>query len=587
MTIDDKLTSGIHAQRAGNLDAAEAVYRGILASEPEHPDALHLLGVILHQRKRSAEGAVFILRAISAAPNCADFHANLGIVLRAQGELTSAEASFQRALQLNPDHVEAHNNLGIALRSQGKLTAAIACLQRALQLKPDHAEAHNNLGNALKEQGKLDEAVASYQHVLRLKPDLADAHNNLAAVRKEQGKLDEAIAGWQSAVQINPDFAEAHNNLGKALKSLERLDEALASIHRALELAPDCADAHLNLGSVLADQGKLQQAITSYRRALSLEPDSAEAHMSCGMAQLTLGDFQQGWAEYEWRVKTEKATSREFAQPRWDGACVPDKALLIHTEQGLGDTLQFIRFATLARQRVGRVVVLCQEVLRPLLSSVAGVDALVTEADDLPEFDFHLPLLSFPAVFCTQPETIPAQVPYLTADRSLVQRWRSRLKGLNGFRVGISWQGNPEYRLDRVRSMPLLHFARLAELQPVQLISLQKGPGVDQIERVRGQFEVFEPGAEFDESSGAFVDSAAVMQNLDLFVTSDTAAAHLAGALGITVWVALPIVPDWRWQLDRTDCPWYPTMRLFRQRQRGDWDDVFQRMRDALRDRIT
>ena len=650
MTILDKLSLGIRAHHADDLAAAEAAYRDVLSSEPDNPDALHLLGVVLHQRKRSAEAVDLMQRAVSVSPTSANFHANLGHALRADGKLDESLASFQRALQLDRDHADAHNGLGSALRAHGRLSEAAASFRRALRLKPNHVEAHNNLGNVLKEQGRLDEAKSSYREALRLRPELADAHNNLATIHKEQGELDKAVTAGKIAIQLNPEFAEAHTNLGCVLNELERYDEAAASHRRALQLKPDYADAHNNLGVALADMGKREDAVRSYQCALTLKPDFVEAHYNLGIALMTqgqhdraaasyqlalqlkpdhiearnnlalslvecgahdralacykraledqpehaethynssllhllLGDFERGWRGYEWRARTENPTCSNFDQPRWFGSRLPDQTVLIHAEQGLGDTLQFIRYAPLVKQRVGQVVMRCHGPLRQLLQNVGGIDTLITDSESLPPFDCHVPLLSLPGVFQAITKSIAGAVPYIFPDETLVQHWQARLDEIIGFRVGISWQGNPEFKLDRFRSVPLGLFSRLAELAEVRLISLQKRHGVEQLEQLRHQFEVIELGADLDETAGPFMDTAAAMRNLDLFVTSDTALAHLAGALGIRVWMALPLVPDWRWQLERADSPWYPTMRLFRQRKRGDWDEVFRDIRQAL-----
>ena len=300
------------------------------------------------------------------------------------------------------------------------------------------------------------------------------------------------------------------------------------------------------------------------------------------MLQLCLGDFEEGWREYEWRCKVEHETYPDFGKPRWDGSERPNKTVLVYAEQGFGDTLQFIRYAVLVKQRVRRVILFCQKPLRQLLANVSGIDVWSFDLDNLPPFDMQIPLLSLPRIFRTTLATVPAGGPYISADKDLVQHWKDQLGDMTGIRVGISWQGSASYAQDQYRSIPVRHFAPLADLPNVSLLSLQKGYGVEQIEQVRDRFEILEMGDDFDETAGPFMDTAAVMKNLDLFVTSDTAVAHLAGALGIRVWLALPSVPDWRWLLDRDDCPWYPTMRLFRQRRRGDWDEVFQRMRDEL-----
>jgi tetratricopeptide (TPR) repeat protein len=508
-TIPQALAIAIQHHQAGRLQAAEQIYRQILAADPNHADAWHLLGVANAQAGNHERAVEYICRALA----------------------------------LKPDWAEAQLNLGNASMAQGKLDEAVAAYRRALELRPDFVEAHNNLGNLLKEQGKLDQAAACYRRALELKPDFVEAHNNHANLLKEQGDLDEAVACYRRVLELKPDFAEAHNNLGVALKGQRKLDQALACYRRALELKPDFADAGWN-----------------------------HAFLS-----LLGGDFQRGWAEYHWLWKTEPFARREFSQALWDGQPLDGRTILLHAEHGLGDAIQFIRYAPLVKQRGGTVIVQCPKLLLSLLTGCAGIERLVGRADPLPAFDVQAPLESLPAIFRTALEDIPAAVPYLFAEPDRVQRWRRELGG-GGFKIGIAWQGNRRFRSDRDRSIPLSCFEPLASLPGARLFSLQKGAAVEQLHDLAGRFPVTELSSRLDD----FTDTAAVMMNLDLVVTSDTVIAHLAGALGVPVWVALSLVPDWRWLLDRSDSPWYPTMRLFRQDRRGDWQGAFRRIEVAL-----
>jgi tetratricopeptide (TPR) repeat protein len=642
-TISEALAIAIQHHQAGRLQTAEQIYRQILAVQPNHADVLHLLGVIHGQTGNYQLAVEYIDRALRVKPDWAEAQANLGNALREQGKLDDAVPFFQRALQLKPDYAEAHNNLGAALRDQGKLDDAVACWRRAVELKPDYAEAHYNLGNALRDQGKLDDAVGCYRRAvelkpdfteahynlglalndqrklddavacwrravelrldfteahnnlgaalrdqgklddavaccrraLELKPDYAEAHYNLAIALKDQGKLDGAIACHRRAVELKPDFAKAHNNLGIALKDQGKLDEAIACYHRALELKPDYAEVHNNLGIALKDQGKLDEAIACHRRALELKPDYADAHGNQSLLSLLTGDFQRGWAEYEWRWKTKESERRDFSQALWEGQSLEGRTILLHAEQGLGDTIQFVRYVPLVKQRGGAVIVECQKPLLSVLTSCAGIDRLVERGEKLPAFDVQAPLLSLPGIFRTSLETIPADVPYLFADRRLIEHWRAELGPIAGLKIGIFWQGattNP------ARIIPLSHFGSLAGLPGVRLLSLQKGVGVEKLQEARERFPVTEVGSRLQ----GFMDTAAVLRNLDLLITCDTAVAHLAGAMGVPVWVALPFVADWRWLLNRSDSPWYPTMRLFRQKKLGDWAGVFEEIKAEL-----
>ncbi len=607
-----RVDCGNSLKEQGKLDEAVACYRRALELKPDYAEAHYNLGNTLNDQGKLDEAVACYRRAVELRPDYAKAHYNLGNALKDQGKLDEAVACFRRVVELKPDYADAHNNLGNALKDQGKLHEAVACYRRVLELQPDFAEVHSNLGNALKDQGKLDEAAACYRRALELKPDYAAVHYNLGLALKDQGKLDEAAACYRRAVELKPDYAEAHNNLGNALKDQGKLDEAVACCRRALELKPDFAEAHSNLGNAFEEQGNLDEAVACYRRALELkpdyaavhnnlgnafmgqgkldeaiacchralelEPDFADAHATLSLLSLLTGDFQRGWAEYQWRRKTKRYLRRDFSQPLWDGQPLQGRTILLHAEQGFGDTIQFIRYASLVKQAGASVLVECQKPLVRLLAGCRGVDALIGQGDDLPPFDVQAPLLSLPGIFHTSLGTIPADVPYLFAESGLVKHWQQELGGVAGFKVGIAWQGNPTFPDDRGRSIPAGCFVPLASLPGTRFFSLQKGAGVEQLQDVAGQFPITELGSRLQD----FTDTAAVMMNLDLVVTSDTAIAHLAGALGVPVWVALRFIPDWRWLLDRNDSPWYPTMRLFRQDSRGDWQGVFRRIEAAI-----
>ncbi|HYV39071.1 MAG TPA: tetratricopeptide repeat-containing glycosyltransferase family protein, partial [Gemmataceae bacterium] len=392
---------------------------------------------------------------------------------------------------------------------------------------------------------------------------------------------EEAMVHYQKALQSRPDHAEGHYNLGVVLAKLARFDEALGCYRRTLELQPDHLDARNNLGNVLKDMGKFDDAHAAFDQALARNPDYGEGHLSRSLLLLLQGDFERGWPGYTWRWKRTGYANRTFSQPHWDGSSLEDRAVLLHAEQGFGDTLHFIRYAPLVKQRGGRVIVECPKSLIPLLESAAGIDQLVASGSKLPEFDVEAALPSLPCIFRTTAGTIPKNVPYLQADAALVEQWRRELAPLKGFKIGIAWQGQALYPGDRLRSIPLIHFAQLAKREGVHLVSLQKGTGTEQLRDLPGDLRVLNFGDRLD-STGAFMNTAAIMKNLDLVITSDTAIPHLAGALGVPVWLATQFVPDWRWLLEREDSPWYPTMRLFRQTRLFDWDEVFQKIGQAL-----
>lgn len=445
------------------------------------------------------------------------------------------------------------------------------------------AEAHFKSGAELQSQGRLDEAAACYHRALECDPGYVAAHCNLAVVLKLQGRLDEAVARFERAVELQPGYAQLHYNLGNTYTLLDQLGLAEAAYRRALVLAPTSADTHNNLANVLQVQGRFREARHHFDAALAAQPDLAEAHRNRALLRLLEGDYAEGWPEYEWRWRVPSGERPSLGLPRWQGQPLAGRTLLMWGEQGLGDVIQMVRYAPLVQERWGaRVVVQCQPRLHPLLAAARGIEGLVAH-DTRPEgCDFFAPMFSLPEICGTRVATIPAVVPYLFAEPARIARWRDALAGPD-FKVGIAWQGNPGVAGDHFRSVPLEHFARLADCPGVRLFSLQKGPGREQLPALGPAVPIVDLADSLDEDGGAFADTAAAMRNLDLVVTSDTAIAHLAGALGVRAWVALQIAPNWRWLLDRDDSPWYPTLRLFRQTRAGDWAAVFERIAVELR----
>jgi Flp pilus assembly protein TadD len=489
---------------------------------------------------------------------------------------TSAREKIDMANQVEP-----HLERGNALYMQGRYAEAADCYRLALRQRPENVDARNNLGAALADLGRANDAIACYQEVLRLQPHHAGAYYNLGNVFRLAGRYDEAIACYAQALLRRPDLAEGHHNLAITLRRLGRLAEAHASIRRALELRPGNPGSLVSLGLVLAESGRLAEALACYDQALAAEPDNADAHHNRAQAWLQLGDWTRGWPEYEWRWKCSEFTPRDLSRPPWDGSSLDGRTILLHAEQGAGDTLQFVRYARQVKRRGGTVLLSAPERLHAILHTADGIDRLLPPIGDapLPDFDIHCPLLSLPAILATTLANVPADVPYLDAEADRVEHWRKALEGVAGFRVGIAWQGNRSMLPnDLWRSVPLARFEPLARVDGVQLISLQRGEKTD----TEGRVPIVLLSERFDEDTAAFLDTAAVMRNLDLVVTCDTAIAHLAGALGVPAWVVLPAIPNWRWLLDRDDTPWYPTIRLFRQVHFGRWEEPFERVAGHL-----
>ena len=479
-------------------------------------------------------------------------------------------------------NAKARFEAGLEHLRAGRLAQATAAFEEAVAIDPGYAQAHSNLGVVLKRQGKLKEAVAAYRRAIESAPDYATAHSNLGNALRELGELKGAAAACGRAVEIDPSYAQAYSNLGLVLREQAKYADAVAACRKAVELKPDYADAHNNLGYALLGQGKLAAAIAACREAAALRPGYVGAHWNEAFTLLLAGDFEAGWEKYEWRWRKDEflAESRRFPQGAWDGAALGGGTILLHAEQGIGDTLQFVRYAPLVAARAARVIVECQRGLERLMATVAGVGEVVVKGDPLPEYSAHAPFLSLPRIFGTRLETVPAEVPYISvpADMEPPPFAPAYATQDGALRVGIVWAGSPAHSNDRNRSCPLEPFARLRDIAGVTLFSLQVGPQA-------AALGALPPGPAIADLGKTFTDFAATamaVSRLDLVVTVDTAMAHLVGAMGRPVWVLLPYAPDWRWLLDRDDSPWYPTMRLFRQPRPRDWDEVFARVSAEL-----
>jgi hypothetical protein len=391
-------------------------------------------------------------------------------------------------------------------------------------------------------------------------------------------RAEEAVAQYQQVPAGDPEFTDAYNNLGLAYLSLGRHGEAVDAIRRTLALKPDLAEAHCNLGAVLHAQNRIAEATESYQRALDLDPDLVKAKLNLGMIQLVSGNFTEGWKNYELRWNDAPLHRRDFEQPQWRGEPLNGARILIHAEQGYGDTLQFLRYVPMVRAAGGTVILEVQSRLRRLAAALTGVAQVVCQGDPLPAFDWQCPLLSLPLAFGTTLETIPAQTPYLSIPEEAHEKMDALLWPKDGLRVGLIWNGNPTFLHDRYRfrSIPLPLFRPIFEIAGLHLFSLQVGEATAQLAQAPGNLIDLSP------SVSDMADTAAQIAKLDLVISADTSVPHLAAALGIPTWVLMPYSPDWRWLQEREDCPWYPSMRLFRQSQPGEWEPVMQRVRSAL-----
>jgi Flp pilus assembly protein TadD len=476
-------------------------------------------------------------------------------------------------------HVAAqHCHLGDAFRQRKRLPEAIAAYRNALAIKPDFFEAQNNLGIALRDFGQLDQAIVAHQSAVTLAPQNPRAWNNLGVALSAKEEPADAILAYRRAIDLRPRYAQAFHNLGKAQAILDRLEEAIASFRHAIELQPDFAAALGDLSNALKNQGKLDAALDAARRAVELKPDSAEAHCRMGLMLLRTGELERGWAEYEWRYRI--SIPWDFRSPRWEGDALNGRTLLLHADQGLGDSIQFVRFAPAIAALGGRVILRCQRQLLRLLKNFPGVALAFSEDDPLPHFDVQCPLISLPVAFKTRLETILSSGPYLRPPAALVRAWASHLAETDDrLRVGLVWAGHPSHSNDRNRSTCLNTFTPLSEARDIVFYSLQIGAAAAEADRPPPGMNLIDLTGEITD----FADTAALIEHLDLVIAVDTSTAHVAAAMGKPVWLVLPFVAEWRWLIDRHDTPWYPTMRLFRQPKLQDWGGAIRQLLQPLR----
>ncbi|MGI0489742.1 tetratricopeptide repeat protein [Pantanalinema rosaneae CENA516] len=565
------LKAAIREHQAGRVQEAEALCRQLVAEQPEQADAWHLLGLIAHQDRR----------------------------------LEEAIAHYRRVLMLNPNHHDTYNNLAVAFHEQGRLDEAMPYYEKGLALKPDYADAHNNYANALREKRREAEALHHYQQAISLRPNYADAYNNLGLLLFSQEKYQEATECYRQAVELRPEFSAAHNHLGNALKELGDFEGAIQHYQQAIALNPNNAKAYNNWGNVFRDQGDLQTAIQHYERATAIDPQFPEGHWNKALTLLLGGDLKRGFAEYEWRWHVKLPTFqslRPFPGELWDGSPLHGKTIFLHAEQGMGDLLQFVRYVAIVTKLGGRVILECHQPLIHLIQQLPDVQQVIPYGSPPPVYDVQAPLLSLPHILGTTLETVPADVPYLwigdrLGDAGVKEGGEDggvkEGEGDEGERtltpilpvspnaqlkVGIVWSGNPENPYNRSRAVPLSLLLTLAELPGVQLYSLQKDPTTTDLEFLQAHSEVIDLRHHLKN----FVDTATLIHQLDLVISVDTAVTHLTGGLGRPIWLLLPFAPDWRWMLDRSDSPWYPTMRIFRQLTYADWESAIAQVKTAL-----
>jgi tetratricopeptide (TPR) repeat protein len=568
--------------RDNDLERARVLYERALDYDPEHFRSLHSLGVLLLQQQQPERALPLIQRAIRLNPQSPGAYLSRGNAEEQLNDFDSAVRSFEQAIAAKPDFADAHFNRANVLRRLRKYELAIAGYERTLALKPGHVFALNNCALALSDLKRHSAALERLDRALALDLGYAEAHYNRGNVLLAMEDYRAALASYDACIALDPSRTQAHFNRATALKNLRRLDEALAAYETAIGQQPQFAEAHSNRAIVLQDLNQLEEAVAAWDEAIKLQPENAPLHLHKAMGLLSLGHLEEGWREFEWRLRTDGletvAPSRTFSRPRWDGrSSIAGKTLLIHSEYGLGDTLQFCRYVPLLAARGAGVVLEVQRPLASLLRRLDGAPRIIHSGDPPPHFDLHCPLLSLPLAFNTALATIPTPRRYLHVDADQVGRWRDKLGVAAKPRVGLVWSGNHLHANDRNRSLPLASLLRMLP-DGFDYVSLQREPR-DADRLVLGETDrILNLAADIAD----FSDTAALCECMDLVICVDTSVAHLSAGLGRPTWILLPANADWRWLFKRNDSPWYATATLYRQERAGDWDGVLQRVRSDL-----
>lgn len=649
MDIKNSLHDALHFFENGDTDSCATICREILKGDARQPQALFLLGLTYHQQGDSATAADHLALALEGAPDDPRILYNHGVILleleRPQeactilsqlterypevpeanfllgnalahtGQPEAAIVRFQRATDLRPDYLDAWLNLGITLKEQARYADAVTAFQRVLDIHPAYAPALLQLGLVRHAQGSIESAIDAHQKLLSTTPDDPQACYNMGVLLRDSGRAEEAIpwleqavdlqsndpsiltglgqalhqvgrfaeasTAFRRAIALNPEFPEAYSDLGNTLYETGCFKEAISAYEHATALNPELHQAWYNLGKCHLELLETDTAIAMYRKAIAIRPDLAEAHWNLSHVLLLIDQYEEGFREYLWRWKRKAAPEIDIPKPEWQGEAAPEQTLLVHAEQGLGDTIQFIRYLPLAHQLVGKIYLTCDQSLIPLFQSIAGVDAILgmeNMAALSSAIDMHVPLLNLPTIFRTTETTIPSGVPYLRPDAKRIAEFAPIFaEAADTLKIGIAWQGNPHHTNDASRSCHLTDFQPLFDLPGATFYCLQKTHA-----------ETLPSGVmDLAPQLHSFADTAAIMAHLDLVISVDTSVVHLAGALAKQVWTLLPYVPDWRWRLAHETTDWYPTMRLFRQPQPGEWQSLITSVRSALHEQLS
>ncbi|MFC2140313.1 tetratricopeptide repeat protein [Candidatus Auribacterota bacterium] len=580
LSLDSKLASahynqGLILQMKRHFDQALKAYDQALKYKPSFAEAHNNRGILLQEKKCYAEALNAYDQALKHRPKYAEAYNNRGNTLKKQEKINEAATAYSKALLLKPDYAEAYVNLGLILLNRERLKEALEAFDRAIKFKANYAEAYNSRGIVLLKMKKMSEAIAIFDQAIAIDPQFAEAYNSKGIALLKLGKFAEALAVFDRAIAIKPDYVEAYNNRGHVFRKKGDLEAALKSFDQALALKSDYVEGYNGRGITLQDQGRVDEALTTFETALSLDPKHAKAVCNSSFLLLSQGDFAEGWKRYEWRWKDpDFCPKRKFKQPEWDGSELKGKKILVYSEQGMGDNMQFIRYIPLLKKKGAYVIVECPETLKHLFATITDIDNLITKEDKLPDFDLQIPLLSLPYILGTTLDNIPCQVPYIFPPKTGPEiETHPQLKN-----IGLVWAGEPRYENDLNRSIDIYLFKELFNLSEVNFFSLQYGKREDDINTLGDNFKIIDLSKKLSD----FSVTAFLIDKMDLIISVDTAVAHLSGALGKPVWTLLPFASDWRWMLKRADSPWYPSMRLFRQPKVGDWKSVLKKVREEL-----
>jgi tetratricopeptide (TPR) repeat protein len=574
-----EIAEGLRHHGAGRFADAAQCYRQALSTNSANADALLLMGILARQAKRFPQAVALTLAAVRLRPEAAHFRLNLGHAYGCAKEVKLAEQSYRTAVRLDSTFSDAHVSLGNLFYEQGKFPAAEAQYRQAYRQRPNRTRTLVNLANALLKLRRNADAIQCYLQALAIEPKSFSALHGMGYALVDCKNWMQAEVWFRHAVALRPQSAEAHNSLGNVLYLQKRMEESAAEYCRAIEIDPVYARAHINLGNTLLALGKHAQARACYERGLSIDGASPGGRYNLALMQLRNGEFQDGWRNHEsrWDFEELHLGRRCFTRPMWQGESLQGKTILLHAEQGLGDTIQFARYAPLLASKGARVILEVQTPLVTLLRSMPGVASVIERHKPLPQFDLHCPFISLPHALGAELKTIPSPEGYLAVSKQAAEAARQKYPG-SGMRIGLAWAGNPRHKADALRSMPLAAFLPLAKMPGITLFSLQKGAAVQQMAPLQSTLPILDAASDHN----SMAETAALVATLDVVISIDTSIAHLAGAMGKPVWVLLAHLADWRWMEQRKDSPWYQSAKLIRQPSPGDWDSVIQQVIEEL-----